>query len=431
MSERARVYAYVLECGERYWEKGREQLVALPLPAAPAEPSLALARVELPDWARDLGVGTPPALLVDAACLLPGPGPAYERCDWLRAAFHHLTGATERDFERRNGPAFSYLRRLQGIDRRLFERAWVNRIFLLLRRWVGRRARRDEAEILGPLPAARVDLTHDVDAIAKTTGVRLKRAAVQVVNALRLAGQREPARSIQTLVRAGRFVASIADYWRFPEIRALEERYGVRSTFHFYAGPPGWGRGAGRLLLDPPYDVRDPALRRELGTLIDGGWRIGLHPSFDAWSGPRALEAQRLRLEAASGSNVSRCRQHWLRFSWSRTWRAQQEASLTLDSTLGFNDHPGFRNGCALRFRPWDGTERQGMTLEALPLLFMDSHFYDYALLDEPERGAEMARWLDELKAVRGEASVLWHQRVMHPDYGWGPGYEEVLRQLP
>jgi hypothetical protein len=41
-----------------------------------------------------------------------------------------------------------------------------------------------------------------------------------------------------------------------------------------------------------------------------------------------------------------------------------------------------------------------------------------------------MNRWLDEIKAVRGQATIIWHQRVVSEDYGWGQGYEELLNKL-
>jgi hypothetical protein len=37
---------------------------------------------------------------------------------------------------------------------------------------------------------------------------------------------------------------------------------------------------------------------------------------------------------------------------------------------------------------------------------------------------------LDELVATGGEASVIWHQRVFHPDYGWGESYAHLLARM-
>ena len=144
---------YLVGCGGRYWPQGGEQLLALKVPEASGATCDAPLMVELPAWAVDLGVGSPAGILVHASVLLQGDGPPHERCDWWSAAHLHLTGATERAYERDHGPAHSYATRLRA-DPRLFDHAWVNRIFLFLRRWAAREAGGDEARLFGPLPGA-------------------------------------------------------------------------------------------------------------------------------------------------------------------------------------------------------------------------------------------------------------------------------------
>ena len=61
-------------------------------------------------------------------------------------------------------------------------------------------------------------------------------------------------------------------------------------------------------------------------------------------------------------------------------------------------------------------------------MVLMDSHLYDYRPMLAEQRAGEITRWADEIRAVHGEACMAWHQRTLHPDYGWGEGYEHLLK---
>lgn len=422
---------WLLTCGSRYFDGlGVARVSALPMPCIGLSGlGHAFLQVELPAWARDLGVGG--RLMVDAASVMAGEGEPWRRCDWLAAAFSHLTGAFERRQEEAEGPIRSYAFRLKNAPPGLFDRAWANRIFLFLRRWAAQEAGMAEAGLFGKLPAADIVLTHDVDAIRKTPEIRLKQGAFHAWNAARSAIGGKPDDAFRGAADGIRFAVRGGPIETLAEVRALERERGLRSVLHFYAGPPGLQRvHPVRMLLDPAYDIANPYLVREMRVFAEEGWTIGLHPSVGTWADPARLASERSRLARAAGIEPLLCRQHWLRFSWAKTWAAQEQAGLRLDSTLGFNDRPGLRNGAALRVRPWQADQARALDIETMPMLFMDSHFYDYSRPDPEARRAEMARWLDEVRAVGGEASVNWHTHTIGPDYGWGDGYRELVDLL-
>ncbi len=425
--------ARTLDALARYWPRGAAPVEALPMREAAAQGVQELPPrmewVRLPDWAEDVGVDgvlLVPGHVVSAA----GRRAAWEQTDWLAAARWYLHGTAERAHERRSGPIDSYSFRLRGWDERMWQRAWVNRIALFLRRWAAREHGTDERTLLGPLPPAEIVLTHDVDAVAKTLAIRLKQTVFHALNAGRLVVAGRLLGALQKTAHAARFLLWPGRYWRFDEIVAAESRRGLRSHFNFYGGPGGRRRTPKQRLFDPAYRVDEPRLAGVLRRLREGGWTVGLHQSFDARDDARLMRAQRRRLEEALGGPVTSCRQHWLRFSWERTWRAQEDAGLRLDSTLGFNDRPGFRNSAALRFRPWCDERLAPLDLEALPLVLMDSQLHDY----QPGARAELAQrigfWLDEVRAVRGTATVLWHPHTLSGDYGWAEGFDALLRLL-
>lgn len=423
---------YAVKTLSRYWLGDEELILDLPITKAEEPDSESLPprveTVELPEWAEEIGVDE--GLLVPSHFIAPGEGPAWSRTDWLGVIFWYLNGSAERAFEKLHGPIHSYAFRLKGWDTRLWERAWVNRIALFLRRWAAKEQGLSEQSLFGPLPAPEIILTHDVDAITKTMAIRLKQTAFHFFNAVRCLLRGRLGMAISKLTRAGRILFSIDDYWCFDHVTMLEEKHDMRSHFYIYGGLGGWRRSPKQLLLDPAYKVDNPRLKQQLRKMHANGWIIGLHQSFNAWADSESMIEERHRVEGALDAPVTTCRQHWLRFSWERTWKAQQEAGFVLDSTFGFNDRPAFRNGAALRFKPWDSESENPMILEVLPLVLMDSHLYDYDELTDDQRIERLDQWLDEIRQVHGNATVNWHQRVWARDYGWDKTYANLLESM-
>jgi len=424
--------SYTLRALAAYWPKTDVPIAGVPMAAAPpvAVERLPprLVEIELPDWAA--GLAPEQTLPVPAHCVIEGQAPAFERVDWLGVAFWYLNGSAERAHEALHGPVHSYSYKLAGWPPRMWERAWVNRIALFLRRWAARRAQAVEADLFGPLPQPQIMITHDVDAVRKTWSIRGKQSAFHAYNGVRrlLAGDFSGAAA--KFGSAARFALSRADYWKFDELLEMERAAGVVARFMVYGRSPQQRKGVLRL-LDPDYDAMEEAVAERLRALGQQGCVVGLHPSFNAWEDSAALREERLRLERACSAAVTSCRQHWLRFSWERTWHAQQQAGLELDMTLGFNDRPGFRNGAALCHSPWDELRGAPLALESIPLVLMDSQLYDYTEMDDAMREKTIRRWIDEVVDVRGTASVIWHPHTLSTDYGWRDGFRMLLRAVP
>jgi hypothetical protein len=415
-------------CG-RYFA-GRDSLllelpvVALPFPAVSGP--LRLVDVALPDWGAHLGCDG--LLAVPHECCVDPAVPHWQQVDWWLACFLMLEGWHERVWERERGPVHSFAYRLSGWDPRAWEHAWVNRIALFLRAWVAQCSGGRESELFGAPPRADILLTHDVDAVAKTWAIRLKQTAFLGFNALRLLARRQWAEAGARLARAWRFFFSQEDWWKLDDMREMERKAGLRSQFHFYADARA--KTLHRWLFDPGYDVTRPRLAAALAALVREGWRVGLHQSYDAWRSPELMRQQRARLESLLPAAVRSCRQHWLRFSWGQTWSAQAEAGFTQDTTLMFNDRPGFRAAAALEWAPWGVAQGAGTALKALPTVLMDSHFYDYQPMNAAARRAALKHWLSEIVAVGGQAAVLWHPHTISADYGWREGFQDLLDEL-
>lgn len=423
---------YVVETLKIYWPNKPEIILKLPIPhktKKDLEPLPPLVKnVKLPKWAADIGVNG--KILVPVHYIVKKEEPLWKHVDWLGVIFWYLNGLAERAFEKLYGPIHSYSFRLKGWNSRLWEHAWVNRIALFLRRWAAKEQGVNENTLFGPLPKPEIILTHDVDAISKTMAVRFKQASFFLFNAIRQIIRGQFKLSLNRFIKAGRFLFSKDNYWCFDYITTLEEKNNLRSYFYVCGKPKRQKRNLKQLLFDPGYNIENPKLRHQLQKLHNNGWIIGLHQSFNAWKDANSMYMERMYLEKTLKIPITTCRQHWLRFSWKHTWKAQQKAGLKLDTTLGFNDRPGFRNGVALEFNPWDFDSDSPMKLVVLPMVFMDSHFYNYADLNEIQRYNQIKYWLNEIYFVHGKATILWHVHVMSNDYGWKDGYEIVIKNV-
>ena len=364
--------------------------------------------MELPEWAADLAPEGYKGLMVPL--WHDGLGAEWDHYDWWRAAHFMMTSEWERTYEKKNGTVHSYSFHYDPDDQIIFDHAWVNRMILFLRRWWAVKNEADETRAFGAIPRPVVHLTHDVDAVYKTLPIRAKQAAFWTYN--------------KSPIRAMKFFFTPGDYWQFDTIMQMENTYGYTSTWNMYGGKGGWLRSPKEILFDPSYSVAHDRLKRQLCHMRETGHIIGLHQSFDAWQDEQVMHREKQAIEAALGAEVTSCRQHWLRFSFDKTWKAQAKAGLKTDMTLGFNDRPGFRNAAAV-----DMIDRRS-NMRILPMVLMDSQLYDYAGLDDQQREETMDHVLKELVETGGEASIIWHHRVFHPDYGWGEGYHRLLQKM-
>ena len=423
------ICTHVLTALSRYWPNDPKPIESLPVQQRrlvyPIAGPLRLIEIKLPAWAANCGV--------DGMLLVPQEAVAdsvtnselWQHADWWLAAFLLLEGWHERVWEHEHGPIHSYSFRLTGWDERAWQHAWVNRIALFLRCWAKQVAGNETADRVGPPPKPDIQMTHDVDAVAKTLPIRLKQGAFNLFNAARSLSRGQFWQTGARLSQAMRFLLGQESWWTFDQLQHWEADAGIQATYHFHADKQP--KTLKHWLFDPSYDIAAPKQRRLLSQLIKQGHKVGLHPGYETWQDPKQIATQRGLVEAAAGTQVTHCRQHWLRFSWKDTWFAQQAAALTFDTTLMFNDRPGFRNSCALSWQPYNPNRAATDHLKAMPTLFMDSHFYDYQPMSAAERQSAMRHWIQECQNVRGEAAVLWHPHTLTQDYGWSDGFLDAI----
>ncbi len=289
-----------------------------------------------------------------------------------------------------------------------------------------------------PVPAGRnftVCLTHDIDFI----GIRqhkfdhtmlgfLYRSTVGAMRAL-VRGRI----TIRRLFETWRAVASLPwvylgwakDFWE-PFQWYLTAEKGLPVTyflipFKHRAGERVPGPHASRRAT--AYDVTD--LRAWVAILSGEGCELGVH-GLDAWHSVEKGRAELRRVGEVTGQSSTGIRMHWLMHD-SKTIGVLEEAGFAFDSTAGYNETVGYRNGTAQVFRP----------LGARTLLELPMHIQDGALffpqrmdLSESQAQARCQPIIDHAIQSGGVLTLLWHDRSHGPERFWGDLYLRLLEQL-
>ena len=103
------------------------------------------------------------------------------------------------------------------------------------------------------------------------------------------------------------------------------------------------------------------------------GFSVELHGSYTSVVDGTTLPQESLRLEKTTGKRTLGNRQHWLRFDrHENLFQEIERAGLVLDSTLGFSDMVGFRNGASFAFPPYDFKNEKAHPFLEIPLVLMD-----------------------------------------------------------
>ncbi|NNE70741.1 MAG: hypothetical protein HKN29_10320 [Rhodothermales bacterium] len=218
-------------------------------------------------------------------------------------------------------------------------------------------------------------------------------------------------------------IAPGPDPYRAALRRILDElsRRDVRGSFFFKAGATS--------AHDVGYSLNGRFLRKSLGDIARAGHDVGLHPSFHAYNHPGYLARERKRLEEAMDRPLAAVRSHYLRWDDPATPRAFRGEGFDLDSTLGFPDRTGFRNGTCRPFMIWDHEAGAPSGVWEMPLALMESSLFNREGLDL-EGALKRTRVLaDTVRRHGGVLIALWHNVLWdEPDFlGWG---EHLLATL-
>lgn len=207
-------------------------------------------------------------------------------------------------------------------------------------------------------------------------------------------------------------------YINFKKIIDLEKKYNAKSTFYFMA-----------TALDPKrfrYNIEDIAGQLEF--IAGSGCEVGLHGGYYSYNDIEAVKSEKSRLENVLGKKVIGYRNHYLKFQTPQTWEILDECGFKYDSTYGYTNKIGFRNGMCHLFRPYNLQRQQWMNIYEIPLNVMECAMFDSVNpLNAWERIKQL---LEKVELCKGVLTLLWHNNVFGCPYReqWAELYKKILQ---
>jgi hypothetical protein len=217
----------------------------------------------------------------------------------------------------------------------------------------------------------------------------------------------------------------LRDFWE-PFTWYLRVEEGLPATYFIIpfkgrAGERVPGRHASRRACG--YELSE--LRPAIARLLNAGSEVAVH-GIDAWHDEVKGRAERARIADVTGRQVAGIRMHWL-LSDEKTPGTLERAGYTYDSTAGYNEAVGYRNGTSQAYRP-PGTK----TLLELPMHIQDGALFYPQRLDLSEKDAwtRCRALIDASTRYGGVLTLIWHDRSHGPERFWGEFYERLVEAL-
>jgi hypothetical protein len=155
------------------------------------------------------------------------------------------------------------------------------------------------------------------------------------------------------------------------------------------------------------------------------GHAVGLHGNPRHARSLPALGREAKRLSVLSEAPVVQCRQHYLRIDPRSTLYNLDALGFKLDSSMGFNDRPGFRCGSCTPIRWWDLHRGQALRIRELAFSVGDFNLHDPTQFDV-ERSLAMVRGQAGWTLLAGGVMTL----LFHELYFWEgdfPGHADFF----
>jgi len=192
-------------------------------------------------------------------------------------------------------------------------------------------------------------------------------------------------------------------WWNIKKIIEIEERYNAKSSFYFLT--------LEKNEIDFNFTIDE--LEPEITYIYDNGCEVGLHGGFGEYNNADKIVEKRKRLEKILGKKVVGYRNHYIKFKTPDTWEILSKAGFLYDTTFGYADCVGFRNGMCHPFKPYNLKTEKEIDILEIPLVIMDCTLFEYMHLEIDEAWKTIKMLIDTVERYYGVITILWHNTYM------------------
>lgn len=160
---------------------------------------------------------------------------------------------------------------------------------------------------------------------------------------------------------------------------------------------------------------------------------IGIHPSYKSSEHPEKILIEKARLEKIAGKQITKSRQHYLKFNLPGTYNKLLAAGIAEDFSMGFADTPGFRAGTCTPFYFYDLEKERSTGLKIFPMTCMEAGFLYYSKLNPNESLDVILALINEVKKVEGLFICIWHNNTVSDDRmykNWKWVHNEMIKRI-
>jgi hypothetical protein len=197
-------------------------------------------------------------------------------------------------------------------------------------------------------------------------------------------------------------------YDTFDLLMSLSEKINTRSLFFFISEDKLTKQTV-------KYKLTDPFIKELMHSINNRGHYIGFHPDISTYNNPEAWMRELNHLKTQSPQNILFGRQHFLQIEVPITWQIWNDAGMLWDSSLTYNDEPGFRTGSCYPYSVFNFLTRRKLKLKERPLIIMDvALVLAHKDMSADQMIEKSKALIDQTRKYNGDFVLLWHNHCLN-----------------